>query len=414
MSSGFEIKKVEAMEILDSRGNFTVRTFVTTKAGIRDFGDAPAGASRGIREAVELRDEDGGVRKAVESVNYYINYALHGMDVRYQKDVDLTMIKLDGTENKSRLGGNSIISTSIAVAKTAARALGVEVFEYIGGFRTHTIPVPLLNILNGGKHAGNQLKIQEFIVIPLGFDSLKEALKASTAVYKTLKNLITERYGKIYTALGDEGGISPPLSKTVDALDFIYTAVKNSGYEDKMYLGMDAAASDFYNERENVYEIDGSKKTPDEMIDFYKDLADAYPILYLEDPFNENDFERFSVLQSKLKKVIVTGDDLYTTNAKYLKKGIEAKSTTGVIVKLNQVGTVTETLEFFDLARENSIKTVVSHRSGETEDNFIADMAVGLNSDFIKTGAPARGERTSKYNRLLEIEKEYGFRYKRV
>ncbi len=414
MNSGFEIKKVEAIEILDSRGNFTVRTFVTTEGGVRDFGDAPAGASRGTREAVELRDQDGGVSKAVESVNYYINYALHGMDVRDQKGVDETMIRLDGTENKARLGGNAIVSTSIAVAKTAARALGVEVFEYIGGFRYHTIPVPLLNILNGGKHAGNSLKIQEFIIVPVGFDSLKDALKASTVVYKTLRNLVAERYGKIYTALGDEGGISPPLSKTVDALDLVYTAVKNSGYEDKIYLGMDAAASDFYNEKENVYEIDGLKKTPEEMIDFYKELVDTYPILYLEDPFNENDFDRFSALQSKVKKLVVTGDDLYTTNPRYLRKGIESRSTSGVIVKLNQVGTVTEALEFFDLARENSIKTVVSHRSGETEDSFIADLAVGLNSDFIKTGAPARGERTSKYNRLLEIEKEYGFRYKKI
>ncbi|AWR94953.1 phosphopyruvate hydratase [Acidianus brierleyi] len=414
MSDIFEIKKVEGLEIIDSRGNFTVRSFVTTKGGVRDFGDAPAGASKGEREAVELRDKDGGVRSAVRSINYYINYALAKLDVRDQDKIDRLMIELDGTDNKSRLGANSMISTSIAVAKTAAKAMGIEIFNYIGGFRSHKIPIPLLNILNGGMHAGNELKIQEFLIIPVGFSTFSDAIKASTSIYRTLKNLISEKFGKIYTSLGDEGGVSPPLSKTEEALDLVYTAIKNSGYDNEILLGMDAASSDFYNSKLNVYEIDGTKKTPDEMIDFYKELCERYPILYLEDPFDENDFERFSRLQSKLSKVIITGDDLYTTNIKYLKKGIEMKSTTGVIVKLNQIGTVTETLDFFDLARENSIKTVISHRSGETEDNFIADLAVGLNSDFIKTGAPARGERTSKYNRLLEIEKEYEFKYNKI
>lgn len=414
MSDIFEIKKVEGLEIIDSRGNFTVRSFVTTKGGVRDFGDAPAGASKGEREAVELRDKDGGVRNAIRSINYYINYALAKLDVRDQDKIDKLMIELDGTENKSRLGANSMISTSIAVAKTAAKAMGIDIFNYIGGFRSHKIPIPLLNILNGGMHAGNELKIQEFLIIPVGFSTFSDAIKASTSIYRTLKNIISEKFGKIYTSLGDEGGVSPPLSKTEDALDLVYAAIKNSGYDNEILLGMDAAASDFYNSKLNVYEIDGAKKTPDEMIDFYKELCERYPVLYLEDPFDENDFERFSILQNKLSKVIITGDDLYTTNIKYLKKGIETKSTSGVIVKLNQIGTVTETLDFYDLARENSIKTVISHRSGETEDNFIADLAVGLNSDFIKTGAPARGERTSKYNRLLEIEKEYEFKYNKI
>jgi enolase len=414
MSDIFGIKKVEGLEILDSRGNFTVRSFVTTKGGIKDFGDAPAGASKGEREAVELRDKDGEVINAIHSIDYYINYALANIDIRNQDKIDRIMVELDGTENKSRLGANAIISTSIAVAKTAAKAMEVEVFDYIGGFRSHKLPIPLLNILNGGMHAGNELKIQEFLIIPTGFSTFSDAIKASTTVYKTLKNLITERYGKIYTALGDEGGVAPPLTKTEDALDLVYAAIKNSGYDNEFYLGMDAASSDFYDSKSNTYEIDGTKKTPDEMLDFYKELCERYPILYLEDPFDENDFEGFSKLQAKLPKVIITGDDLYTTNIKYLKKGIEMKSTTGVIVKLNQIGTITETLDFFDLARQSSIKTVISHRSGETEDNFIADLAVGLNSDFIKTGAPARGERTSKYNRLLEIEKEYKFKYNKI
>ncbi len=266
MSDIFEIKKVEGLEIIDSRGNFTVRSFVTTKGGVMDFGDAPAGASKGEREAVELRDKDGEVNNAIRSINYYINYALANLDVRDQDKIDKLMIELDGTENKSRLGANSMISTSIAVAKTAAKAMGIEIFNYIGGFRSHKIPIPLLNILNGGMHAGNELKIQEFLIIPTGFNTFTDAIKASTTIYKTLKNLVSEKYGKIYTSLGDEGGISPPLSKTEDALDLVYAAIKNSGYDNEIYLGMDAAASDFYNSKLNVYEIDGTKKTPDEMI----------------------------------------------------------------------------------------------------------------------------------------------------
>lgn len=236
------------------------------------------------------------------------------------------------------------------------------------------------------------LKIQEFMIIPVKFDSFKEALMASVRIYKSLKGLVAERYGKVYTALGDEGGISPPLSVTEDALNLVYTAIRNEGMEDRVYMGMDAAASDFYNHEKGVYEIDNGTKTPDQMIDFYLDIANRYPLLYLEDPFEEDDFKRFSELQGRLGKVIVTGDDLYTTNVKYLKKGMETKSTKGVIVKANQIGTLTETIQFFDMAKENSIKTVVSHRSGETEDYFIADLSVALNSDFIKTGAPSRRE----------------------
>ncbi|BCS94185.1 phosphopyruvate hydratase [Metallosphaera javensis (ex Sakai et al. 2022)] len=411
MMNGFSIAKVQGYEIIDSRGNLTVRAKVTLESGIRATGDAPSGASKGTREAIELRDKDGSVKGAVDSINYYISPALTGLDVREQGRIDKLMIELDGTENKSRLGANATIATSIAVAKTASLSMGLEPFMYIGGARTHTLPVPLLNILNGGLHAGNMLKIQEFMIIPAKFDTFKEALVASTKIYKTLKSLVTERYGKIYTALGDEGGISPPLSVTEDALKLVYEAIKRSGMEGRVFMGMDAAASDFYNPEKGVYEIDNTAKSPDEMIDFYADIASRYPLLYLEDPFEENDFGRYSELQNRIKNVIITGDDIFTTNVKYLRKGIEMKSAKGVIVKANQIGTLTETIEFFDLARDNSIKTVVSHRSGETEDSFIADLAVGLNSDFIKTGAPSRGERTSKYNRLLEIENEFGFEY---
>ena len=411
MMNGFSIAKVQGYEIIDSRGNLTVRARVTLESVIRATGDAPSGASKGTREAVELRDKDGSVKGAVDSINYYISPALMGLDVREQGKIDRIMIELDGTENKSRLGANATIATSIAVAKTASISMGLEPFMYIGGARTHTLPVPLLNILNGGLHAGNMLKIQEFMIIPVKFDTLKEALIASTKIYKTLKSLVTERYGKIYTALGDEGGISPPLSVTEDALKLVHEAIKRSGMEGRVFMGMDAAASDFYNPEKGVYEIDNVTKSPDEMIEFYVDIASRYPLLYLEDPFEENDFSRYSELQSRIKNVIVTGDDLFTTNVRYLRKGIEMKSARGVIVKANQIGTLTETIQFFDLAKDNSIKTVVSHRSGETEDSFIADLAVGLNSDFIKTGAPSRGERTSKYNRLLEIENEFGLEY---
>jgi enolase len=409
MSDSFRIRKVKGYQILDSRSNRTVRVRVETYGGISDFGDAPAGASKGTREAVELRDKDGGVTEAVRIINSVINDSLHGFSVLDQLAIDQALIKLDGTPNKSRIGGNTTIATSIAVLKTASKSLGLEYFKYIGGPRVRYVPIPLLNILNGGLHAGNMLKIQEFIIIPKEFDTFSEALIASTSIYKRLKELITERYGKLYTALGDEGGVVPPLEKTRDALDLIYTAVKQTGYDGQVYLGMDAAASDFF--KDGAYEIDGRKYSPDEMIDYYVSLANEYSILYLEDPFNENDFERFSILQSKLKKTIVIGDDLYTTNVEYLKKGIEKKSTIGTIVKPNQIGTLSETFDYIELAKKNSIKVIVSHRSGETEDSFIADLAVGVQSDFIKTGAPARGERTSKYNRIIEIERDYGLEY---
>ncbi|BFH74266.1 phosphopyruvate hydratase [Sulfurisphaera javensis] len=405
----FRIKRIKGYQILDSRGNKTIRVKVETYGGISATGDAPAGASKGSREAIELRDQDGGVTRAIELVNSLINDSLRDFDVRNQLGIDLTLIKMDGTPNKSKIGGNTTIATSIAVVKAAAKSLGLEVFQYIGGPRIRYLPIPLLNILNGGLHAGNELKIQEFIIIPLKFDNFSEALFAADEVYKNLKGLVTERYGKVYTMLGDEGGIAPPLSKTEDALDLVYTAIKNSGYEDKIMMGIDAASSDFFDG--NHYEIDGKKLTPDEMIDYYVNLASRYPLLYIEDPFNENDFARFSILQQKLKKSIITGDDLFTTNIEYLRKGIEMNSAKGTIVKPNQIGTLSETFEYIEFAKKNSIKTIVSHRSGETEDSFVADLAVGVQSDFIKTGAPARGERTSKYNRLIEIETDYGLEY---
>ncbi|BBG23796.1 Enolase [Sulfuracidifex tepidarius] len=411
MSEKFIIDKIRAIEIIDSRGNPTVRTFVRTKGGVESFGDAPSGASKGSREALEIRDSKSmSVKDAVNNVNYAINDALRGFDVRDQRTLDETMISLDSTENKSKIGANAMISTSIGMVKTASMALGFETVKYIAGPRPLTIPTPLLNIINGGVHAGNSLKVQEFIIIPAGFNTFKEALFASIDVYRYLKGLITEKYGKIYTAVGDEGGFAPPLSQTREALDLILSAIDNLGYSGKVFMGMDAASSEFF--KDGKYEIDGKVMSEEEMVDYYYDLKKQYPIKYIEDPFDENSFDTFAELQKKLPEVIITGDDLYVTNTKYLKKGIERGSTSGVIVKLNQIGTFSETFDFVEMAKKNRIRTVVSHRSGETEDNFIADMAVGLQSDFIKTGAPARGERTSKYNRLLEIESSYNTKYK--
>ncbi len=413
MSEKFIIDKIKAIEIIDSRGNPTVRTFVRTEGGVESFGDAPSGASKGSREALEIRDiKTMSVKEAVNNVNYAINDALRGFDVRDQRTLDETMISLDSTENKSKIGANAMIATSIAMVKTASTALNVDIVKYIAGPRPLTIPTPLLNIINGGVHAGNSLKVQEFIIIPAGFSTFKEALFASLDVYRYLKGLIAEKYGKIYTAVGDEGGFAPPLSQTREALDLVLSAIDNLGYSGKILMGIDAASSEFF--KDGKYEIDGKVMSEEEMVDYYYDLKKQYPLKYIEDPLDENSFEAFAELQKKLPEVIVTGDDLYVTNTKYLKKGIEKGSTSGVIVKLNQIGTFTETFDFVEMAKKNRIRTVISHRSGETEDNFIADMAVGLQSDFIKTGAPARGERTSKYNRLLEIESFYNTKYKGV
>ncbi|MGC9105642.1 MAG: phosphopyruvate hydratase [Thermoprotei archaeon] len=412
MGNPYAIAKVRGFQIINSRGNPTLRVQIVTENGIQGFGDAPEGASRGEKEAVEIRDKDYSVRTAVDIVNAVVNETLRGFDVRNQVAIDETLIKLDGTENKSRIGGNVAIATSIAAVYAGSKAVGEEPFRYIGGARVRHIPVPLLNVINGGKHAGNELKIQEFIIIPVGFSTFQDAIEASTKVYRNLKKAITEKYGKIYTAVGDEGGFSPPLSKTRDALNLLMEAIKMTGYSEAEFkLGLDAASSEFFDPQKGTYKLDGQELTRDQLLEFYVSIANEYPLLYLEDPFNENDLQSFSELQRRIPKVVVTGDDLYTTNVKYLRKGIETKATRGVIVKPNQIGTVTETFEFAETAKANSIKTVVSHRSGETESSFVADLSVGLHSDFIKTGAPARGERTAKYNRLIEIEVLHDLKY---
>jgi len=407
--SYFTIKEVEGFPILDSRGNWTIRVYVETEGGIRNFGDAPAGLSKSTKEALEIRDAEGTVTSAVEIVRRYIKPLLKGMDVREQNKIDKVMIEADGTENKSKLGGNVTIATSIAVLKTAATSLGLEPFLYIGGINSKNIPIPLLNIINGGLHAGGNLRIQEFIIIPLLFETFYDALKSAILVYKKLKDNIKNKYGGLFTAVGDEGGFVIPANTTREALDIIMKSIQDSGFREEIKLGIDAAASNFY--KNGKYEIDGKLLTKEELLDFYLSLINEYPLLYIEDPFAEDSIELFSELQKNAKNVIITGDDIYSTKVKFLREGIKRNATKGTIVKPNQIGTITETLEYCRFARENSIKIIISHRSGDTEDSIIADLAVGINAEFIKTGAPARSERTSKYNRLIYLEKTYNMEY---
>ncbi len=403
------ITDVYGSMVIDSRGTPTVKAYVETISGIRGWGIAPSGASRGENEAVEIRDGGKrwmgkGVEKALSNLEDIAAHLI-GLDARDQAYIDYLMISLDGTPNKKRIGGNVTTAVSIAVARAASLSLGLELFEYLGGVHARLLPTPLMNIINGGLHAGNELDIQEFMIIPVNADSFKDALRRAVEVYWTLKKLLSEKYGKNSINVGDEGGFAPPLRDTREALDMLIQAIRVAGYEPgtDFYLGLDAAASQLY--KENVYNIDGKTFKTGELIEYYLDLVNEYPIKYLEDPFSETDWEGFKELTNKLSsRILITGDDLYVTNTKFLEKGINQKATNSVLVKINQVGTLTETLEFVELAHKNNMRAIISHRSGETEDPFIADLAVGLGTGLIKTGAPARGERTSKYNRLLEIE----------
>jgi len=414
-SEEYKITLVKGREVIDSRGNPTVEAEVRTKCGI-GIALVPAGASKGVHEAVELRDGDKrfhglGVRKAVDNINQIIAPAITGMDVRQQRSVDNLMITLDGTKNKSKLGANAILAVSLAVAKAAASSLNVELFEYLGGRRARTLPVPLMNILNGGKHAGNELSIQEFMIVPLGADKFSEALRIGCEVYHELKAYLKEKYGVSAINVGDEGGFAPPMKYTRDALDALMTAIKRAGYEpgSDVALAIDAAASSFYLEKEDSYFIDGKKIKRDELLEYYINLVSEYPIISIEDPFHEEDFESFSQITEKLKgKAQIVGDDLFVTNVERLKKGIAQGAANALLLKVNQIGTLSEAIDAAELAFSHGYNVIVSHRSGETEDTTIADLAVALNSGLIKTGAPARGERTAKYNRLLRIEDYLG------
>ena len=408
----FEIEGVLGRQVLDSRGNPTVEVEVFTGCG---FGRAmvPSGASTGSNEALELRDNEsdfGGktVLRAVNNVNTVIAEEVIGMDVRAQRNVDKALKDLDGTPNKSNLGANAILGVSMAVARAAANSASMHLYEYLGGPNACTLPVPLMNVINGGAHAGNALSIQEFFIIPTRAETFSEALRMGVETYHELKHVLQTHYGRAASNVGDEGGFAPALSSSSEALDAIMTAVGNAGYDQEMRLGVDCAASEFYDETTQTYLMDGKRLTPTELSEYYEDLVDRYPMMLIEDPFDEDAFEDFARITSRLGATTIVGDDLFVTNVDRLSEGIKLGAANALLLKLNQIGTMSEAFDAATLAFRNGYSVVVSHRSGETEDATIADVAVALGSEFIKTGAPARSERNAKYNQLLRIQEFLG------
>src|SRR6266568_64851 len=416
ISGGSEITDVKARQVLDSRGNPTVEVDVWTRDGSMGRGTVPSGASTGIHEALELRDGDmkrfhgKGVLKAISNVNNRIRSRVMSKDARAQREIDGLMIALDGTSNKKRLGANAILGVSMAVAKVAASSQGKSVYKYLRDLPSYKLPVPMMNVINGGKHAGNKLAIQEFHVEPVGASSFSEAVRIGDEVYQSLNKVLRAKYGPGAINVGDEGGYAPPLEVTDDALEAILQAISDAGYDESIvHVGIDAASSSFYSDEDSTYQIDGKKLNSGELEDYYEKLVKTYPIRTLEDPFDEDDFDSFAQITRKLgNQVKIIGDDLYVTNPERIKRGIQKEATNAILIKLNQIGTVTETLDAIKMSKEAGLDIVVSHRSGETEDTFISHLATSQESLFIKTGAPARGERTAKYNELLRIEEELG------
>lgn len=405
-----EIEKIHAREILDSRGNPTIEVDVYTGCG---FGRAavPSGASTGVHEALELRDggdrfSGKGVLSAVKNVNEVMAPELLGMDATAQREIDEMMIEMDGTPNKSKFGANAILGVSLGVAKAAASSLGITLYRYLGGVNTYRLPIPSFNVLNGGKHAGNSLAIQEFMIEPIGAKSFSEGLRMSAETYHALGKILQGRYGIGATNVGFEGGYAPPLSKTREALDAILGALDITGYGEEIKIGLDPAASSFF--KDGVYSIDGRSLPPGEMIDYYADLVATYPIILLEDPLEEEAYEDFAKITARLPNTIIVGDDIYVTNPTRLKKGIEMHSSNALLLKLNQIGSVSEAFDTAQMAFRAGLKIMASHRSAETEDSALADVAVALGTELLKTGAPARSERTAKYNQLLRIQEELG------
>jgi enolase len=348
---------------------------------------------------------------AVVNVNKKIAPKLIGKDVRAQEEIDQTMIDLDSTENKTRLGANAILGVSLAVAKAAANSQCIPLYSYLSCDETNFLPVPMMNVINGGKHAGNDLSIQEFMILPIGAETFAEALRMGVEIYHSLKKTLIENYGSSATNLGDEGGYAPPMRNTYEALNALTKAIERAGYnsEKEVFLGIDAAANEFYNHKKEVYLLDNQQMDIDALINFYEDLVERYPLFSIEDPFHEEDFQGFAQITQILgKKIQIIGDDIFVTNVERLKKGVNLGAANTLLLKVNQIGSITEAINANSLARENDYRVVISHRSGETEDPCIADIAVALNSGQIKTGAPARGERIAKYNRLLKIEAELG------
>lgn len=406
---------IHGREILDSRGNPTVEVDVLLEDGSFGRAAVPSGASTGAHEAVELRDGDKtrymgkGVLKAVDSVNGEIAEALVGMDAEDQRDLDLSMIELDGTENKGRLGANAILGVSMAAAKAAANARGLPLYSYVGGVSAHVLPVPMMNIINGGEHADNPIDFQEFMIMPVGADSIAEAVRWGSEIFHTLKKGLHEK--GLATAVGDEGGFAPNLASTRDALDFIMASIEKAGFKagSEIQLALDCASTEFF--KNGKYEISGEglSLTPVAFADYLADLTEAYPIISIEDGMGEDDFEGWKALTDKIGgKVQLVGDDLFVTNPKRLTMGIEKGLANSLLVKVNQIGTMTETLEAVSIAQSNGYTAVMSHRSGETEDATIADLAVATNCGQIKTGSLARSDRLAKYNQLIRIEEELG------
>src|SRR5690625_4515006 len=406
---------VYAREVLDSRANPTVEVEVVTESGAFGRALVPSGASTGAFEAVELRDGDKsrylgkGVLKAVKNVNEIIADEIIGMDVFDQLAIDQLLIDLDGTPNKGKLGANAILGVSVAVARAAADALGMPLYQYIGGINAKQLPVPMMNILNGGEHADNNVDIQEFMIMPVGAKNFREALRMGAEIFHSLSEELKSR--GLNTSVGDEGGFAPNLSSNEEALATIVTAIEKAGYKpgEEVVLALDVAATEIYDKERKVYKLEGEGRelNVEEMIDFYEELVEKYPVISIEDGLDEDDWEGWKALTERLgKKIQLVGDDLFVTNTERLKKGIDQGITNSILIKLNQIGTITETLDAIELAKVNGYTAVISHRSGETEDTTIADLAVALNTGQIKTGAPSRTDRVAKYNQLLRIEDE--------
>lgn len=411
------IVKIIGRQILDSRGNPTVEVDVLTANGILGRAAVPSGASTGIHEAVELRDGDSsmylgkGVLKAIDNVNTKINDALEGMDVTEQKIIDQILIELDGTDNKSNLGANAILGTSLAVAKAAAQETGLSLYQYIGGVGAVTLPVPMMNILNGGSHADNKIDIQEFMVMPFGASTFSEGLRWGTEIFHHLKAVLKSK--GMSTNVGDEGGFAPNLSSNEEAIQVVIQAIEKAGFTPgkDVWIALDAAASEFYNsdKKKYIFESTGDEMTSSEMVAFWKSWCEKYPIASIEDGLAEDDWAGWKEATEVLgNKVQLVGDDLFVTNTKRLARGIEEGIANSILVKVNQIGTLTETIQAVQMATANGYTSVMSHRSGETEDSTIADLAVALNTGQIKTGSASRSDRMAKYNQLLRIEAELG------
>ena len=417
------ITDIFAREILDSRGNPTVETEVTLAGEYSARASVPSGASTGRYEAVELRDGEErylglGVQKAVENVNAKIAPLLRGANGLEQRTIDKMLIEADGTENKSSLGANAILSVSMAVARAASKALHIPLYQYLGGVCPKTLPVPMMNIINGGKHAKNALDFQEFMIVPAGAESFSEALRMGTEVYHSLKLILKKQ--QLSIGVGDEGGFAPDLKDAAEVFKILQEAVVQAGYQPgkDIFFAMDAAASELYNEETKLYEFPGETKMKGQkisrkskvLIEYYEDLVHDYPLISIEDGLSEDDWEGWEELTRALgEKVQLVGDDLFVTNTKKLKLGIQKHAGNAILIKLNQIGTVSEALDAIEMAHRNGFRTVISHRSGETEDTFIADLSVAVNSGQIKTGAPCRTERVAKYNELLRIEEQLNY-----